>query len=217
MRRALTPLFLVLLMVTMPWSSSSFTTHEVSEESPLWTASEAAENWYESNGAPGPGVSISSGSGQLWVQTGNFDPLHQQSIIPPYLQATDDPFATGFLIIQLFENNGGVAEILAKGVDANIVDTLPEDAWVLRLPYTTEARSAAIIQLAEDDRVRWVGAQQPAWRLDIDLHQSIGMIDLDLTLAQDVDTSQMEEHLYMAGSEFVRCDDYLCQAIGIDS
>ena len=217
MRRALTPLFLVLLMVTMPWSSSSFTVYEVSEESPLWTASEAAENWYESNGAPGPSVSISSGSGQLWVQTGNFDPLHQQSIIPSYLQATDDPFATGFLIIQLFENNGGVAEILAKGVNANIVDTLPEDAWVLRLPYTTEARSAAIIQLAEDDRVRWVGAQQPAWRLDIDLHQSIGIIDLDLTLAQDVDTSQMEEHLYMAGSEFVRCDEYLCQAIGIDS
>ena len=217
MRRALSPLFLVFLMVTMPWSSSSFSVYEESQDSPLWTAAEAAENWFESNGAPGPGVSISSGSGQLWVQTGNFDPLYQESVIPPYLQATDDPFATGFLIVQLHQNDGVLAETLAKGVDANIVDTLPEDAWVLRLPNTTEARSAAIIQLAEDDRVRWVGAQQPAWRLDVDLHQSSGLIDLDLTLAQDVDTSQMDEHLYMTGAEFVRCDSYLCQAIGIDS
>ncbi len=217
MRRDWVPFILVALMLTLPWSSSSFTAYEAPQDSPLWTAAEAAENWFESNGAPGPSVSITSGSGQLWVQTGNFDPLYQESVIPSYLQATDDPFATGFLIMQLFQNNGHLAEILAKGVGANIVDTLPEDAWVLRLPNTTEARSTAIIQLAENDQVRWVGAQQPAWRLDVDLHQSTGLIDLDLTLAEDVDTSQMDEHLYMAGAEFVRCDPYLCQAIGIDS
>ena len=62
---------------------------------------------------------------------------------------------------------------MLEDVDAIIVDTLPEDAWVLRLPSSTQARSDAIIQLADDERVRWVGAQQPAWRLDIDLHQAL--------------------------------------------
>ncbi|GIS43114.1 MAG: hypothetical protein Ct9H90mP16_01840 [Candidatus Poseidoniales archaeon] len=76
--------------------------------------------------------------------------------------------------MQLHLNDGVLAEKIAGGVDAIIVDTLPEDAWVLRLPSSTQARSDAIIQLADDERVRWVGAQQPAWRLDADLHESSG-------------------------------------------
>jgi len=217
MRRVLTPLFLVVLMVTMPWGSMVSTTTDDSLKQSLWTASEAAENWFESEGSPGANVLISSGSGQLWVQTGNFDPLHQSASVPSHLQATDDPFATGYIIMQLFLNDGILAESIAKGVDANIVDTLPEDAWVLRLPNSVEGRSNSIIQLAEDDRVRWVGAQQPAWRLDANLHHATGILDLDLTLAHDVDTSQLQEHLYMAGSEFVHCDFYLCQVIGFNS
>ncbi len=217
MRRGLPPLFLVALMLTMSWSTAISPGSIETIESPLWTAAEAAENWHESEGSPGPNVAISSGSGVLWVQTGDFDPLYEQPSIPYSLQANDDPFATGFLIMQLFQNDGQLAEILAKGVDANIVDTLPEDAWVLRLPSSTQSRSNAILELAEDDRVRWVGAQQPAWRLDVELHQAAGVVDLDLTLAEDVDTSQLEEHLYMAGADFVRCDTYLCQAIGVDS
>jgi uncharacterized membrane protein/putative ubiquitin-RnfH superfamily antitoxin RatB of RatAB toxin-antitoxin module len=119
--------------------------------------------------------------------------------------------------MQLHLNDGVLAESLAKGVGATVVDTLPEDAWILRLPSSVLGRSNAIIQLADNEEVRWIGAQQPAWRLDVDLHQAIGLIDLDLTLAPDVDTTQIEEHLYMAGSDFVRCDDYLCQVIGLDS
>ena len=106
---------------------------------------------------------------------------------------------------------------VAGGVDAIIVDTLPEDAWVLRLPSSTQARSDAIIQLADDERVRWVGAQQPAWRLDADLHESSGKLNLDLTLALDVETTSLESHLYRVGAEFVHCDLYLCQVIGLDA
>ena len=134
MRRAFTPLFLVVLMVTMPWAAMAPTATDDSLKESLWTASEAAENWFESEGSPGANVVISSGSGQLWVQTGNFDPLHQSATIPLNLQATDDPFATGYIIVQLFENDGVLAESIAKGAGAIIVDTLPEDAWVLRLP-----------------------------------------------------------------------------------
>ena len=141
MRRALVPLVLVALMLSMPWSSAVPTSTEEQLSTPLWTAAEAAENWFESEGAPGHSVAISSGSGQLWVQTGNFDPLYEQPTIPTHLQASDDPFATGFLIIQLFQNDGTLAENIAKGVGAIIVDTLPEDAWVLRLPSSTEDRS----------------------------------------------------------------------------
>jgi len=43
------------------------------------------------------------------------------------------------------------------------------------------------------------------------------LLDLDLTLAQDVDTRQMSEHLYMAGAEYVHCDAYLCQVIALDA
>ena len=211
MRRAFIPLFLAVLMVTIPWASVAPAPTDQSLEQSQWTAAEAAENWFESEGSPGGNVAISSGSGQLWVQTGNFDPLYQTASIPSNLQASEDPFATGYIIVQLFQNDGVLAESIAKGVGAQIVDTLPEDAWVLRLPNSVHSRSNSIVQLAEDDRVRWVGAQQPAWRLDVDLHQASGVLDLDLTLAQDVDTSQLEEHLYMAGSEFVHCDSYICQ------
>ena len=217
MRRVWTPFLLVALMLTLPWATSLPTTPTSPLTSPLWTAAEAAENWYESEGSPGPSVSISSGSGKIWVQTGGFDPLLEQSSIPLHLQAADDPFATGFIILQLYLNDGVLAESLAKGVGATIVDTLPEDAWILRLPSSALGRSNAIVQLADNEEVRWIGAQQPAWRLDVDLHQATGLIDLDLTLAQDVETAQIEEHLYMAGSDFVRCDAYLCQVIGLDS
>ena len=217
MRHRLIPFILIALMVTMPWANVSETSTQSTVGVPLWSAAEAAENWYESEGSPGANVEISVGSGKLWVQTGPFDPLSDQSVTPAHLQATDDPFATGFLIVQLFLNDGTLAESLAKGVDATIVDTLPEDAWVLRLPATTQARSNAIIELADDERVRWVGAQQPAWRLDVDLHHATGIVDLDITLALDVDTSQMQDHLYMTGAEFVHCDAYLCQVIGLDA
>ena len=217
MRRVWVPFILVALMLTLPWATNLHPTATASLDSPQWTAAEAAENWYESEGSFGPNVAISSGSGKIWVQTGGFDPLFEQSSIPPHLQAADDPFATGFIVLQLYLNDGVLAESLAKGVGATVVDTLPEDAWILRLPSSALGRSNAIIQLADNEEVRWIGAQQPAWRLDVDLHQAIGLIDLDLTLAQDVDTTQIEEHLYMAGSDFVRCDEYLCQVIGLDS
>ena len=42
-------------------------------------------------------------------------------------------------------------------------------------------------------------------------------MNLDLTLALDVDTSMLEDHLYRVGAEFVHCDVYLCQVIGLDS
>ena len=217
MRRGWVPFILVALMLTLPWSAMTHSAPQSPLDTPSWTAAEAAENWYESEGTPSSSVAISSGSGRLWVQTGGFDPVSEQSSIPPHLQANDDPFATGFIIMQLHLNDGVLAESFAKSVGATIVDTLPEDAWVLRLPSSAQSRSSAIIELAENDDVRWVGAQHPAWRLDVELHQVSGLVDLDLTLADDVDTSQLEEHLYKAGAEFVRCDAYLCQAIALDS
>ena len=201
----------------MPWAGMTETSSQSSIEQPRWTAAEAAQNWFESQGAPGHNVEISVGSGLLWVQTGAFDPLLESHIVPEHLQANDDPFATGYLIMQLHLNDGVLAETIAGGVDAIIVDTLPEDAWVLRLPSSTQARSDAIIQLADDERVRWVGAQQPAWRLDADLHESSGKLNLDLTLALDVETTSLESHLYRVGAEFVHCDVYLCQVIGLDA
>ena len=77
MRRAFIPLFLAVLMVTIPWASVDPAPTDQSLEQSQWTAAEAAENWFESEGSSGGNVAISSGSGQLWVQTGNFDPLYQ--------------------------------------------------------------------------------------------------------------------------------------------
>ena len=134
MRHRLIPFILIALMVTMPWANVSETSTQSTVGEPLWSAAEAAENWYESEGSPGANVEISVGSGKLWVQTGPFDPLSDQSVTPAHLQATDDPFATGFLIVQLFLNDGTLAESLAKGVCLLYTSPSPRDRQKSRMP-----------------------------------------------------------------------------------
>ena len=217
MRRVLLPLFLVGLMLLMPWSGLTPTGSGMADESPSWTAAEAAEMWSPAIGGPGGAVPIESGSGLLWVQTGAFDPLSESPEVPAHLAATDDPFATGFLLMQLHANDGLLAQSLADSVSATIVDTLPEDAWVLRLPAGVGARSAAMLALAEDDRVRWVGAQHPAWRLSLQLHDVAGVGGFDLMPAPDADIAGLEADLWRTGAEMVRCDASLCQVRGLDA
>ncbi len=226
MRRVWIPLSLVVLMLTMPWSSVSF---EVGENDGLsgineshWTASEAAENWFEVTATPGRQVPISQGSGKLWVQTGQFDPLIDTTNIPSNLFAADDAFATGYLLMQLNSNDGDLALALADEVSATIVDTLPEDAWILRLPTGAQERAISITKLSDDDRVRWVGSQHPAWRLDYSLHNVPveQKIDLDLTPSpdlSDVEIQQLENDLIAAGAEPVRCDMWLCQVFNLST
>ena len=235
MPKAWLPLALVVLMVAMPWASMVNTEDSADAAStafvdqPLsWTAEEAALNWYPAIGAEGGGVEISSGSGILWVQTGNFDPLLQTtdfSSTPLALIDDADTFSTGFLIMQLHRNDGEFAESLAASVNAVVIDTLPEDAWVLRLPAGDAMRAAAILTLAENPQVRWVGSQHPAWRLDLPLHQLAGsdvsfVVDLDLTPVPDlspIEVATLESDLLATGAEQVRCDQWLCQVRGLDS
>ncbi len=226
MRRVCVPLTLVFLMVTLPWSSVTIDSGEsdgLSEiEVPDWTASEAAENWFSVTATPGHNVPISKGSGKLWVQTGQFDPLFEDINIPGHLYAADDSFATGFLVMQLHSNDGNQAFEIAGDVSATIVDTLPEDAWILRLPSSAHERAVAITKLSADDRVRWVGSQQPAWRLHTSLHTtSIGQsIDLDLTPSPDLsedDITLLESHLIAAGAEFALCDKWVCQVYNLST
>ncbi|GIS43113.1 MAG: hypothetical protein Ct9H90mP16_01830 [Candidatus Poseidoniales archaeon] len=56
MRRNLAPFILIGLMLTMPWASVTETSSQSSIEQPRWTAEEAAQNWFESQGAPGHSV-----------------------------------------------------------------------------------------------------------------------------------------------------------------
>jgi hypothetical protein len=213
-------------MVAYPWTSihsneggsDGLQTDAVVE----WSAEEAAEHWFPSSATPGPNVIIRNGSGLLWVQTGSFDPLVENPDIPEGLYAMDDPFATGFLIIQLETRNGDLAESVANSVSATIIDTLPEDAWILRLPTGAAERAAAITTLSENPEVRWVGSQHPAWRLHHSLHDVIPgqSIDLDLTPVPDLPNSevlQLESQLISAGADFARCDNWICQVTGIDS
>ncbi|MEE2812518.1 MAG: S8 family serine peptidase [Candidatus Thermoplasmatota archaeon] len=226
MRRAWVPLILVTLMLTMPWTSMFENTTQndalLNDSSGDWTAAEAAKNWFEASGSIGVPVPISQGSGHLWVQTGPFDPLEHHPIVPNHLAATDDPFATGFLIMQLFSRDGELAQSIARGVESTIVDTLPEDAWVLRLPSGAAERASAITILSNDDRVRWIGSQHPAWRIHISLHDILPgqSINLDLTPAPeltDQEIDELETHLFAAGADKVRCDLWLCQVVGLDT
>jgi uncharacterized membrane protein len=235
MRMAWLPLMLVILMVATPWAAlagnddySDVISTELVEQTGTWSAEQAASNWYRAIGGEGGQVEISSGSGMLWPQTGTFDPTLQTpdfSSTPMALIDDADPFATGFLIMQLTLNDGEFAEMLAASVNGEVIDTLPEDAWILRLPAGNPQRAAAILTLAESPLVRWVGSQHPAWRLDLPLHQLAGsnvslMIDIDLTPAPDLtqrELETLESDLISTGAEQVRCDLWLCQVRAIDS
>ena len=211
----------------MPWSGvTPAEDHALEESTADWDAAEAASRWAEAIAEPAGSVPLSVGSGQLWVQPGTFDPLFESS--PEMDAALVDDFdwsRTGVIIVQLAQRDGEHMASLAASVGATVLDGLPEDAWVLRLPTGDANHGLAIVeQLAADDQVRWIGAQQPGWRLAADLHPLVDTtglaLDLDLTPAGDLSELallELEIHLTATGAEAVRCDAWLCQVRGIDS
>ena len=189
---------------------------------PAWTAEEAAEHWIQSEPTEMVRTPVAATTGWIHTIIGSFDPVAEPAPVqgvPAALLDDHDVDRTGVLVVQLESRDSTSFLQLALDLELAILDTIPDDSWIVRLPEVD--RSAIISNLISSDEVRWIGSQHPAWRLHTSLHPlvdsaSSDRIDIDLTLAPDIDEPErMMTMLAGLGAEEVRCDPWLCQVRSI--
>ena len=98
-----------------------------------------------------------------------------------------------------------------------ILDVLPDDAILIRLPTDPSRLDAAISSIAANDGVRWFGSQHPGWRISPNL-QSEGTQSVNIVPAPDLDEGELlslEHRLSLLSSSEVHCDAWLCQVNGL--
>jgi len=186
--RSQSTLWLVLwLMVTLPLSgmaqpSSTGHDFDVDEQAPETTAvseeerlAKAASHW---SLLPQPQVlagDVANSTGTIHLAAGSFDPLLGEGPeVPKGFDRQNDGLTTGLAIVQLHAPNGDVMEDLAKHHSLEVLDVLHDAAWLVRLPSPP---ALAIEGLQVSELVRWVGHQQPGWRLAPTLHETWGEVD----------------------------------------
>ena len=157
-------------------------------------------------------VSIKPSTGQLHLSHGSFDPLTSAGpVLPAWLMRDGDMGHTGLAVLQLHEANGVVLSSLQETYGFTVLDVLFDEAWLVRLPP-----NAAPSQLREESTVRWLGPQQPGWRVapilitqpsDVEVLSIVPTPDLGLggfgTLATD---------LVRYGANEASCDAWMCSA-----
>ncbi|MDA0932559.1 MAG: S8 family serine peptidase [Planctomycetota bacterium] len=93
----------------------------------------------------------------LQLKYGSFDPLVAQPPVPAALRADSD---VGLHVVQLHRSPTDADRTAIRAAGGEIVSYLPSNAYVVRMGAGAAAETAAIAS------VRFVGAYQPAWRLE---------------------------------------------------
>jgi len=229
MRSRVTLLFVLLLFVLTPLSQAINSTvsasHLDQEEQPEMMAVQAlsdeeqlqlaADHWSEMPNAQMISIELKDASGMLHLAAGSFDPTQTKGPdVASSLRRSDDAAHTGLAMLQLHDSNGQVLSDLVAEYGLKVLDALHDEGWLVRLP---NAPTSTIQTLNEDERVRWVGHQQPGWRLAPELltfteaDQYISMIpssDLGLGGYGDLATD-----LVRYGAVEAWCDEWSCQSL----
>ncbi|MBA46315.1 MAG: hypothetical protein CMB31_07005 [Euryarchaeota archaeon] len=212
-------LFLVFLLLVplLPLTSSS--ENEMHADENYWSSGQASEFW--KIGAS-PNLEISSlkqTSGLLHPVTGSFDPMLVTPVLSGNLHNNLDVVNTGMLIIQDIDADRTDLEEWLKVHDFPILDVIPDDALLIRVPTHPNELDAAISLIASNEGIRWFGSQHPGWRLSPELPSS-GKIDVNIIPSPDLEDDEfdvLESTIYLMGAEVVHCDAWLCQVEGIQS
>lgn len=224
--RSQSTLWLVLwLMVTLPLSgmaqpSSTGHDFDVNEQASEATAvseeerlARAASHW---SLLPQPQVlagDVANSTGTIHLAAGSFDPLFGEGPeVPKGFDRQNDGLTTGLAIVQLHAPNGDVMEELAKNHGLKVLDVLHDAAWLVRLPSPP---ALAIDGLQVSELVRWVGHQQPGWRLAPMLHETWDEVDA-LTVVPTPDLAvggyeSLARDAVRYGADDAWCDAWLCR------
>ena len=173
----------------------------------------ASEHWHLLPKAQQVLVDLKPSTGIIHLASGSFDPLlgDGPEVGHEWMRKNDASF-TGMAILQLEEANGLLLNQLSENHNFAVLDVLHDEAWLIRLDGATTSFDA----LEAEEGVRWVGHQQPGWRVEPSLLQQpsgtpvfniVPTSDLALggygTLATDI---------VRFGASEATCDAWMCSA-----
>ena len=123
----------------------------------------ASEHWQAMPEASIVEVDFKTSSGIIRLAIGEFDPLLSSGPTVPYeLTREHDVGHTGLALIQLHRADGNLLSSLQQKYDFTILDVMFDEAWLIRVSPTS---SFSIDDIENEEGVRWIGSQQPGWRI----------------------------------------------------
>ncbi len=212
-------LFLVFILLVPLLPSSDSLNQEMPLENESWSSEQASEHWTIGASPILESSSMRQTSGLLHPVTGSFDPLVVTPVLPSNLHNSLDVIQTGMLIIQDIDADRSDLHDWLKIQDFPVLDIIPDDALLIRVPTDPNELDAAISAISSNEGIRWFGSQHPGWRLSPDLPSS-GLVDVNIIPAPDleeVELQQLESSIYLKGAKIVHCDSWLCQVERIQS
>lgn len=161
-------------------------------------------------------TSLETTSGLIWGPFGAFDPLENQ------IWRADDPSngaGYGGLIIAQSETSDLRMMIdRIQDYGAVLQEFYPEDAAIFSLDETGQSMES-ILNLSEDENIRWVSRLPTSFRIDpILLEEPNAITDLDIHLIRDLDPGDLEEILINIKGFSIHqesdawCEGRLCKA-----
>ena len=222
--------FVLALMVLTPLSTMVDQPEEGGidlEQNPTFTATEmsegdrlelATEMWSSMPKASLVSAELTPASGIIHMAAGSFDPLLSDG--PEVLSSFSrnyDASLTGMAMVQLHDGNRDAFDALTMDYDLTVLDFFHDEGWLVRLPSPP---MDAFTLLENDDRIRWIGHQQPQWRIAPDLIED-GATSPSLTLIPASDLGfggypALATDLVRYGADEAWCDAWLCRALVSD-
>lgn len=222
--------FVLALMVLTPLSTMVDQPNEKEidfDQNPTFTASEmsegerlelAKEMWSSMPEASLVSVELTPASGIIHMAAGSFDPLLSNG--PDVLSSfsrNHDAALTGMAMVQLHDGNRDAFDALTAEYDLTVLDFFHDEGWLVRLPSPP---MDTFTLLENDDRIRWIGHQQPQWRIAPDLIQD-GITSPSLTFIPASDLGfggypALATDLVRYGADEAWCDAWLCRAVVSD-
>lgn len=224
--KSIFPVLLILILSSWTGAVSALSDNSHYTDNSIPNDDEKVSMWSKLSSAMKSDYSMNDFSGIIHSPFGNFDPLLEPMPLgPENLYDSSSLSRTGLVIIQ--SNNVDMIPLidLIESFNYPIIDTLPDSALIVRLPIDEVFESKD--NLEKFPEVRWIEALPIAWRVSPNLVDFSGRgglsIDLDLTIAPDLDFSQLSElevdmkRISDSTSSRNVCDIRLCQIKDIDA
>ena len=159
-------------------------------------------------------ASLTAATGLLHLASGSFDPtLSNGPDLPEGFVRTNDEKYTGIVLIQLHAPDGVLLADLVDRYELTVLDNLPDEAWVVRLP---ENGHDVLGLLRAEDSVRWLGAVQPGWRVSpVLLEHATAVEAIAIVPTPDLGTGgygMLASDIVGYGAKQASCDAWMCYA-----